>query len=76
MQCPICSREAQNLTPNTLPNVVLGCTDCGEYRISGEAYAHFAGLAPTLRAEALTRAKRATRHGLPMIDREALPHAP
>lgn len=73
MQCPICSREAENLTPNTLPNVVLGCTDCGAYRISGEAYAQFAGLAPTLRAQALSRAKQAARHGLPMIDRGVLP---
>mgnify|MGYP001467873010 CR=1 FL=1 len=73
MQCPICAREARNLTPNTLPNVVLGCSECGDYRIAGAAYAPFAQLAPTLRAQALMRAKQTTRHGLPMIDLGALP---
>lgn len=73
MQCPICSREAENLTPNTLPNVVLGCIECGDYRIAGAAYAPFSALAPSLRAEALTRARQASRYGLPMIDLGALP---
>ena len=35
MQCPICSKEARNLTPNTLDGVVVGCDDCGDYRIAG-----------------------------------------
>jgi hypothetical protein len=75
MQCPICSSEAQNLTPPTLPNVVLGCGTCGDYRISGSAYDHFTRLAPAMRAEALARAKQASRHGLPMIDTGTLARA-
>ena len=72
MQCPICLREAENLTPATLAHVVLGCTECGPYRISGVDYERFFRLPPDLRAQALARAKSATRFGLPMIDAGAL----
>ncbi len=47
MQCPVCSRAARNLTPNTLIAVVLGCGTCGDYRIAGDSYASFARLEGT-----------------------------
>ena len=38
MQCPVCTRPAENLTPNTLDGVVVGCDHCGDYRVSGTAF--------------------------------------
>jgi ribosomal protein L37AE/L43A len=72
MQCPICSAEAQNRTPATLPGIVLACGSCGEYRIAGAAYEHLAKLSSDRRALALDHAKRASKHGLPMIDLAAV----
>lgn len=68
MQCPVCSRQAENLTPTTLPAIVLGCTECGSYRIAADAYHALAQLDASRRALALDHAKRTSRHGLPMID--------
>jgi hypothetical protein len=68
MQCPVCSREAQNPTPATLDGVVVGCAECGRYRISGGAYHDLTKLQLERRAAALVAARLASRHGWPMID--------
>jgi hypothetical protein len=68
MQCPICSKEARNLTPNTLDGVVVGCDQCGDYRIAGSAFYELTKLKPDRRAAALVAAKLASRAGWPMIN--------
>jgi hypothetical protein len=68
MQCPVCSRPAQNLTPATLEGVVIGCENCGSYRISGVAYHELMRLELERRGAALETARRVSLHGWPMID--------
>jgi hypothetical protein len=68
MQCPVCSRQAQNLTPATLDGVVVGCDHCGGYRISGGAYHGLMRLQLEKRMAALETAKVASRYGWPIID--------
>jgi hypothetical protein len=68
MQCPVCSQKCENLTPATLEGVVVGCGNCGVYRISGHAYDPLMRLEPARRAGALAAAKLVSRHGWPMID--------
>jgi hypothetical protein len=68
MQCPICAREPRNLTPNTLDGVVVGCDQCGDYRIAGSAFYEFTMLRPDRRAAVLAAAKLASQAGWPMIN--------
>jgi hypothetical protein len=68
MQCPVCTTQARNLTPNTLDGVVVGCAHCGEYRIAGGAFYALTTLLPDQRFEALATARRATKAGWPMIN--------
>ena len=68
MQCPVCGDHAENLTPNTLDGVVVGCDRCGAYRVSGSAFYEFQRLHLDKRFAALEAAKRASRHGWPMIN--------
>lgn len=68
MQCPICSQEARNLTPNTLDGVVVGCDRCGDYRIAGSAFYELTTLRPDRRAAVLAAAKLASHSGWPMIN--------
>jgi hypothetical protein len=67
MQCPVCSRQAENLTPSTLEGVVVGCDHCGQYRIAGSALHDLMRLQLDKRGAALTAAKLASPHGWPMI---------
>jgi hypothetical protein len=67
MQCPVCCGQAQNLTPNTLDGVVVGCDHCGAYRISGSALHGLLNLKLDRRAAALEAAKLQSRSGWPMI---------
>jgi hypothetical protein len=68
MQCPVCSRQAENLTPSTLEGVVVGCDHCGQYRIAGSALHDLMRLHIEKRGAALKAAKLASRHGWPMIN--------
>ena len=68
MQCPVCARDAQNLTPNTLDGVVVGCKACGSYRVAGGAFHGLMQLNAEARAAALHSAKLAAQYGWPMID--------
>ena len=72
MQCPVCSRQAKNLTPNTFRDVMVGCDKCGGYRIAGGAYHELMRLELESRAAALETAKLASRHGWPIIDRSCV----
>ena len=72
MQCPVCSRPSQNLTPNTLDGVVIGCDDCGDYRIAGSAFHDLMRLQQEERGAVLRAAKLASRHGWPMISPSAV----
>ena len=67
MQCPVCRGQAENLTPNTMDGVVVGCSECGDYRIAGGAFHEFMRLQAEGRVAALQAAKGATRSGWPMI---------
>jgi len=67
MQCPVCRGQAENLTPNTLDGVVVGCKRCGDYRVAGDALHALMGLAPEKRAAVLAAAKAASRAGLPIV---------
>jgi hypothetical protein len=67
MQCPVCRGQAENLTPNTLDGVVVGCERCGDYRVAGDALHSLMGLAPDRRAEVLAAAKAASRAGWPIV---------
>ena len=66
MQCPICTRPAENLTPNTLDGVVVGCDHCGDYRVSGTAFYGLTRLAAHQRAAA--RVGMAEREGARIQD--------
>jgi hypothetical protein len=68
MQCPVCSRPAENLTPNTLDGVVVGCDHCGDYRVSGTAFYDLTRLGADQRATALQVAKSGSRAGWPTIN--------
>jgi hypothetical protein len=72
MQCPVCRGQAQNLTPNTLDGVVVGCAQCGDYRIAGVAFHGFMRLQTDKRAAALEAAKATSRSGWPMISATAV----
>jgi hypothetical protein len=67
MQCPVCCRPAENLTPNTLDGVVVGCDRCGAYRIAGSAFHDLMRLQLEKRVAVLEAAKLASRSGWPMI---------
>ena len=67
MQCPVCRGQAENLTPNTLDCVVVGCQRCGDYRVAGDALHPLMGLTPEKRAAVLKAAKAATRAGWPFV---------
>jgi hypothetical protein len=67
MQCPVCRCQAENLTPCTLEGVVVSCTTCGDYRISGPAFHEFMRLQTDRRAALLQTAKLTTRSGWPTI---------
>ena len=72
MQCPVCRGQAQNLTPNTMDGVVVGCAQCGDYRITGVAFHSFMRLQTDKRAAALEAAKLASHSGWPMISATAI----
>lgn len=67
MQCPVCHGQAENLTPNTLDGVVVGCRSCGDYRVAGDALYPLMALTPVKRVEALEAAKRETQAGWPHV---------
>jgi hypothetical protein len=68
MQCPVCSRKAKNLTPNTLDGVVVGCGHCGDYRISGGGFHALMGLQVENRIAALKVAKLTSQGGWPLVE--------
>ena len=72
MQCPVCRGQAENLTPNTLEGVVVSCSTCGDYRISGTVFYAFSRLQDDKRAAALAAAKMASPTGWPAICRSAI----
>ena len=72
MQCPVCFGEAKNLTPNTMDGVVVGCAQCGDYRIMDVAFHDFMRLQAEKRAAALAAAKQASHSGWPMITATAV----
>ena len=72
MQCPVCRGEARNITPNTMDGVVVGCAQCGDYRIAGVAFHDFMRLQDEKRAAALQAAKLASHSGWPMINAAAV----
>jgi hypothetical protein len=67
MQCPVCLEKAENLTPNTLQGVVVGCKQCGDYRISAVAFAGLMRLEADQKRAALAAARSSATHGWPMI---------
>jgi len=67
MQCPVCRGPAENLTPNTMEGVVVGCAECGDYRISGVAFHDFTRLQGEQRSAMLAEARLASKSGWPMI---------
>jgi hypothetical protein len=67
LQCPVCLEKAENLTPNTLQGVVVGCKQCGDYRISAVAFAGFMRLEADQKRAALAAARSSATHGWPMI---------
>lgn len=72
MQCPVCCGQAKNLTPNTLDGVVVGCDQCGDYRIAGSAFHDLMRLQLEKRVAALEAARVASRTGWPMISTTAI----
>lgn len=72
MQCPVCHGQAQNLTPNTLDGVIVGCNLCGDYRIASGAFHALMGLHAEKRAAALQAAKLASRSGWPIISADVM----
>jgi hypothetical protein len=72
MQCPVCSGKAENLTPNTMEGVVVGCTECGDYRISGGVFYAFTRMQADQRRAALADARLTAKHGWPVIGNTSL----
>jgi hypothetical protein len=72
MQCPVCRGKAENLTPNTLDGVVVGCGHCGRYRVTGTALHDLMHLALDRRIAALEAAKADARGAWPMINARCL----
>lgn len=72
MQCPVCSGKADNLTPSTMEGVVIACTECGDYRISGGVFYEFTRLQADQRRAALANARQVSKHGWPMIGSASL----
>ena len=72
MQCPVCRGQAQNLTTNTMYGVVVGCAQCGDYRIAGVVFHDFMRLQTEKRAAALQAAKLTSHSGWPMISATAI----
>jgi hypothetical protein len=72
MQCPVCHGQAQNLTPNTMDGVVIGCDLCGDYRIAGSAFHDFMRLQTEKRVAVLQAVKSTSRSGWPMISATAI----
>ncbi len=72
MQCPVCRAQAENLTPNTLEGVIVGCAQCGSYRISGVAFHDFMRLQGEQRLAALAQARLASTSGWPIIGTTAV----
>ncbi len=64
--------KAENLTPNTLDGVVVGCGACGPYRVAGNALYELMHLQRDRRIAALEAAKRGARGGWPMINASCL----
>jgi hypothetical protein len=50
-----------------MDGVVVGCAECGDYRIAGGAFHELMRLQAESRVAALQAAKGATRSGWPMI---------
>ncbi len=73
MQCPVCLEKAENLTPNTLQGVVVGCKQCGDYRISAVAFHGFMRLEADEKRAALAAARSTATYGWPMIGSAAVP---
>jgi hypothetical protein len=67
MQCPVCRRQARNLTPLTLEGVVVGCDRCGDYRVAGDALHPLMGLTLEKRVAALDAATAASQAGWPIV---------
>jgi hypothetical protein len=72
MQCPVCARPAENLTPNTLDGVVVGCGHCGRYRIHGGTFHAFVSLELSQRLAALETAKLCSQGGWPLVNNRCL----
>jgi hypothetical protein len=72
MQCPVCRGQAENLTPNTLDGVVVGCGQCGDYRISGSAFHDLMRLQLEKRVAVLEAARLSSRSGWPIISPDAV----
>jgi hypothetical protein len=57
MDCPICLREAKNVTPPTYRGVVVECPRCGIYRVTQDAIAALRTLRVDERLMAFRKAK-------------------
>jgi hypothetical protein len=55
-----------------MDGVVVGCTHCGDYRITGIAFYDFMRLQTEKRAAALEVAKMTSHSGWPMISASAM----
>jgi hypothetical protein len=73
MDCPVCAREALNLTPPTYDGRVIGCPRCGKYRIMRSALFELQGTQIEDREAALRHAKSLASKSWPTITRACLP---
>lgn len=57
MQCAVCAAPAESLTPVDFDGVIVRCTHCGDYEVSGTVSDKFLRLGLHERAVALEKAK-------------------
>ena len=72
MQCPVCSGKAENLTPNTMEGVVVGCTNAATTGSRAGVFYAFTRLQADQRRAALADARQTARHGWPVIGSASL----
>ena len=70
MACPVCDRGgAENRTPPDFDGLIVRCSPCGGYTITGSVMGRFARLDAEQRREVFDKARRlAQPDGHPVID--------
>ena len=73
MDCPVCDREAMNLTPASYDGLVIDCSRCGKYRIMRSVLSDLRRTQIEDREAALGHARSFASKSWPTISKACLP---